>query len=241
MNRKIIYSLYPILLLLTLAACINDKPSRPAPVIQKESSVSTAHILIDTFEVSVGAFAMFVDATQYTTTADSFGWSGVWDLTNGEWTVGDKANWAYPDGANKVAENQPVVHVSYKDACDYCAWKGGRLPSAAEWDSYAGDSVIVGNVWQGLFPKVDQGLDGYKTITAPIGSFTPNARGLHDLFGNVWEWTTTMDENKGERIIKGGSFLCDYNVCQGYIPSRYQTTADDSGLNHLGFRCVYDL
>ncbi len=224
---------------LYLIGCVDKTPERPPTVLAPVAIPSP--ILVDTFEVSVGDFALFVEATKYQTTADSFGWSGLWDLTNGEWSVGENANWKKHDGINEAPENVPVVHVSYRDACDYCAWKNGRLPSATEWDSYAGDTVIVGNVWQGLFPKVDEGLDGYKTVVAPVGSFTPNASGYHDLFGNVWEWTTTMDENKGERIIKGGSFLCDYNVCQGYIPSRYQTTADDSGLNHLGFRCVYDL
>ncbi|NNE37349.1 MAG: SUMF1/EgtB/PvdO family nonheme iron enzyme, partial [Gammaproteobacteria bacterium] len=101
------------------------------------------------------------------------------------------------------------------------------------------DTVILGNIWEGLFPHVDQGIDGYTIQLAPRGQFQPNKDGYYDIFGNAWEWTTSIDPMKGERIIKGGSFLCDFNVCQGYIPSRYQTTADDSGLNHLGFRCVY--
>jgi sulfatase modifying factor 1 len=104
----------------------------------------------------------------------------------------------------------------------------------------AGDTVIVGNVWQGLFPYIDEGLDGYKVISAPVGQFMPNAKGYYDMFGNVWEWTSTLSPS-GQRIIKGGSFLCDYNVCQGYIPSKYQTTEDDSGLNHLGIRCLYEI
>lgn len=204
-------------------------------------SPPTSTLSVDTFEVTVSQFREFVVAMNYETTADSFGWSGKWDTRLGEWSIAQKANWERQDGENLAADNLPAVHISYRDACDYCAWRGGRLPTAQEWDALAGDSVIVGNVWQGLFPRLDEGLDGYKTVSAPVGQFRPNMNGYYDMFGNVWEWTSTMDLHKGERIIKGGSFLCDYNVCQGYIPSRYQTTLDDSGLNHLGVRCVYEL
>lgn len=194
---------------------------------------------VDITEVTVGEFRAFINVEKYQTTADSFGWSGYFDPIKTNWDVLELANWEKQDGNSVTPDEYPVVHVSYKDACDYCKWKGGRLPTAEEWDQLAGDSVILGNIWEGLFPHVDEGKDGFKTMSAPVKSFTPNKYGYHDLFGNVWEWTSTMHP-KGERIIKGGSFLCDYNVCQGYIPSRYQTTADDSGLNHLGFRCVYD-
>jgi len=206
----------------------------------QSTKLDITNIDVDTFEATVADFAHFIDATKYLTTADSFQWSGIWELDKGAWGIAEHANWRKHDGITEAASNLPAVHLSYKDACAFCAWRGGRLPTAQEWDLLAGDTVIVGNVWQGLFPHVDEGLDGYKTVAAPVGSFSPSTTGLYDMFGNVWEWTSTMDPRKNERIIKGGSFLCDYNVCQGYIPSRYQTTPDDSGLSHLGVRCVYD-
>ncbi|MEL6389167.1 MAG: SUMF1/EgtB/PvdO family nonheme iron enzyme [Bacteroidota bacterium] len=201
---------------------------------------ATNELRVDTYEVTVGDFKKFTDETGYQTTADSLGWSGFWDPTQRQWTVLEGANWSLQDGHSIQEDSYPAVHMSYYDACAYCHWKKGRLPTAEEWDRIAGDTVLVGNVWQGLFPHIDQGVDGYTMRTAPVGQFTANAGGLYDLFGNVWEWTSSIDETKNQRIIKGGSFLCDYKVCQGYIPSRYQTTPDDSGLNHLGFRCVYD-
>ena len=210
----------------------------------KKSSTATRQgseqLVADTYEVTVDEFRTFVENTQYVTTADSFGWSGVFNPETMEWDVVENANWEKHDGKTSASGNFPVVHISYFDACAYCKWKGGRLPTAEEWDRLAGDTVILGNVWQGLFPYVDSGADGYQIRSAPVGRYEPNSNGLYDMFGNVWEWTTSIKPGKGERIIKGGSFLCDYNVCQGYIPSRYQTTMDDSGLNHLGFRCVYD-
>lgn len=224
------------LLLVFLSSC--DTKSASIPNTQSAINPKLA-INADQYEVTVADFREFVDSTNFTTTADSFGWSGVFDLSKNEWSIGDRANWERQDGEHIFDDNLPVTHISYVDACAYCKWKGGRLPTADEWDQIAGDSVIVGNVWQGLFPYLDEGKDGYKTKSAPVGQFTPNLNGYYDMFGNVWEWTSTKAPN-GERIIKGGSFLCDYNVCQGYIPSRYQTTPDDSGLNHLGIRCVYD-
>ena len=203
--------------------------------------VSLPSIKADTYEVSIGEFGEFISATDYISTADSLKWSGFFDVVQKNWVVAQEANWEKPDGRKKLGSNYPVTQVSYYDACAYCKWKGGRLPSADEWDMIAGDTVITGNIWQGIFPYEDEGTDGYTISIAPRGQFQPNESGLFDIFGNVWEWTTTMQTEKNERIIKGGSFLCDYNVCSGYIPARFQTTLDDSGLNHLGFRCVYDL
>lgn len=241
--KEQIARILPLVVIITSISCTSkstppEQPPKPAPIRAMGDDVS--HLRVDTFEITVRDFRLFVEETAYVTTADSFGWSGIWDTINGEWSIGDKANWQMHDGLQAASDDFPVVHVSYRDACQYCAWRGGRLPTATEWDAIAGDTVIVGNVWQGLFPRLDEGLDGYKSVVAPVGQFRPNVYGYYDLFGNVWEWTSTLDPRKGERIIKGGSFLCDYNVCQGYIPSRYQTTPDDSGLNHLGFRCVYE-
>ncbi len=228
---SIFWALY-IGIITAFAASCHKKPTKTS-----ENVYST--LRADITEVTVADFRTFVHANNFTTTADSFGWSGYFNPAINNWEVLENANWLLQDGKNQKKDKYPVVHVSYRDACAYCHWKGGRLPTAQEWDQLAGDSVILGNIWQGLFPHIDEGKDGYKIQTAPVKSFPANKFGYYDMFGNVWEWTTTMHP-KGERIIKGGSFLCDYNVCQGYIPSRYQTTADDSGLNHLGFRCVYD-
>ena len=238
LRTRLLFFIGLLWMVLWLTSCEPAKLNNSKPTVVDDPQYDFASV--DTFEVTVGEFQEFIVATNFETTADSFGWSGIWDLERGEWTIGEKANWSHHNGTNEAVSNLPVVHVSYTDACAYCAWKGGRLPSAEEWDILAGDSIIVGNVWQGLFPRIDQGLDGYKTIKAPVGKFPPNTNGFYDVFGNVWEWTSTWDPIKQERIIKGGSFLCDYDVCSGFIPSRYQTTPDDSGLEHLGIRCVYD-
>ncbi len=245
-----------ILSVLTPTTLLAAFSCNPAP-----SASDTAEIpggfRIDVTEVTTGAFGEFVRATGYITTADSLGWSGYFDTALPGWTVVEGANWALPDGRRKAAADEPVTQVSYYDACAYCRWKGGTLPTAAQWDAAVGAEVLPGNIWQGPFPHHDEGKDGFTARVAPVGRFAPNGFGLHDMFGNVWEWTSEMPEeaqrsgtafiagldtgltiHKG-RIIKGGSFLCDLELCSGFIPSRFQVAEEDSGLNHLGFRCVY--
>lgn len=117
------------------------------------------------------------------------------------------ADWRHPRGPGshitKIMDH-PVVHVSHFDAQAYARWKGKRLPTEAEWEfacrsgldgkPYAwGDHLEPGgerlaNYWRGIFPLKNQ--DNHKDIlTTPVGSFPPNAYGLFDMIGNVWEWT----------------------------------------------------
>lgn len=223
---------------MVLSACKNNT-TEIEPVKNELVTISGGPFLANKYEITVAEFAQFVKENSYTTTADSFKWSGVFSLEKNGWQPVDFANWQKPDGKSDVPKNHPVTQVSYYDAQAFCKSKGGRLPTAEEWDFLAGDSIIVGNVWQGLFPLIDEGEDGYVAEAAPVGQFKTNKFGLHDIFGNVWEWTSSQTP-QGQYIIKGGSFLCDYDYCSGFIPERFQTTDKDSGLNHLGFRCVYD-
>ena len=132
------------------------------------------------------------------------------DLRNwGEWWQFMKgADWRHPYGPKSninTADNHPVVHVSFADAAAYAAWVGKELPTEAEWEfaarggldgaEYAwGDAFTPGgkhmaNTWQGEFPRENLSLDGYER-TSPVKEFPPNGYGVHDMIGNVWEWTT---------------------------------------------------
>ena len=208
---------------------------------------------------------------------DTRDWSKWW-----AWVPG--ADWRHPEGPDtdiKGKELHPVVQVSWDDAVAYCKWSGKRLPTEAEWEFAArgglsakpftwGDAPFdlkhpQANIWEGQFPYLNTGEDGYQT-TAPVGSFPANGFGLRDMAGNVWEWTSDWfspttyadDAAKGvainpqgpaasadpdgtpaqKRAIRGGSFLCSDSYCSSYRPSARMHNTPDSATNHQGFRAV---
>ena len=182
------------------------------------------------------------------------------------WTPG--ACWRRPEGPDSSLadrERHPVVHVAYEDAHAYADWAGKDLPSEAEWERAARggqegaaytwgdaperDEERLANYWHGDFPwRPDS---GYGT-TAPVGSYPPNGFGLFDMAGNVWEWTTDWYGGSIEashdpaqpqfrvprKVIKGGSFLCADSYCLRYRPAARRPQMIDTGMSHIGFRCV---
>ena len=188
------------------------------------------------------------------------------------------ANWRHPEGPSSSIigkEHYPVVHIALADAKAYAKWKGHELPSEAEWEyaAKAGsdsryawgdeaypDDIFMANTWQGRFPKMGTGEDGFEFI-APVGCFPENNNGLLDMIGNVWEWTDDIYSAERETIehshpdaflkdkikandleevyvIKGGSYLCAQNYCLRYRPAARQPQETGLGTNHLGFRTI---
>jgi sulfatase modifying factor 1 len=132
------------------------------------------------------------------------------------WTYEAGADWRHPRGRSSSLQglwNHPVVHVAFEDAAAYASWAGKELPTEAEWEFAArgglegadyvwGDEFTpqgrqMANTWQGEFPWQNQLEDGYEW-TAPVGSFPPNGYGLHEMAGNVWEWTTDWYREHGK-------------------------------------------
>ena len=201
------------------------------------------------------------------------------------WTPG--ASWRHADGPDSTIDDRadhPVVHVAHEDAEAYAAWAGKALPTEAQWEWAArggldGAAFVWGdeperpgarlaNYWHGDFPWRHD--DGYGS-TAPVGSYPANGYGLHDMAGNVWEWTTdwwstqhaadsaasccvpsdrprpTMEGSYDptqpqfpipRKVIKGGSYLCADSYCQRYRPAARRPQMIDTGMSHIGFRCV---
>jgi len=187
------------------------------------------------------------------------------------WCKVPGARWDSPEGPGSNLSGRgdhPVVHVSWNDAQAYCNWSGQRLPTEAEWeyaargglvqklypwgDKLRPDGLHRCNIWQGEFPRLDTGDDGY-TGTSPVDAFPPNDFGLYSVTGNTWEWcadwfdteyhrTAGLDNPAGPptgtaKVMKGGSFLCHKSYCNRYrVAARSSNTPDSSGSN-IGFRC----
>ena len=143
---------------------------------------------------------------------------------------------------------------------------GGSAGTTYWWgDEFEPEGRHMANTWNGVFPYEDTGADGFAG-TAPVGSFPANGYGLYDMAGNVWNWCSdwyrpdthvTMAEEpvchdptgpersfspdhprQTERVTKGGSFLCHESYCASYRPSARRGLPPDTGMSHVGFRCV---
>lgn len=191
------------------------------------------------------------------------------------WRRVDGATWKDVSGPGTYGSawhaDHPVVQVSWNDAVAYARWAGGRLPTEAEWEHAArggqgdvrfpwGDqepddsNAFPCNIWQGTFPQNNTAADGWAT-TAPARSFAPNAYGLYNLVGNVWEWTADtyrvktlkkqmrqrLEAMRGFKVTKGGSFLCHRSYCYRYRIAARTGNSPDSTTTHTGFRMVWDV
>lgn len=163
-------------------------------------SVQVKPFAMSRHEITVQQFKRFVDATHYVTTAE-FQQQGcaLQDLQKpSAWTISPPNNWRNPSFTQPQVH--PVVCVSWQDAQAYTQWLSKergqpyRLPTEAEWEYAARGGKITAFYWGNQpdrhFANVSgvEGTDQWAQ-TAPVGQFAANPFGLHDMAGNVWEWT----------------------------------------------------
>jgi formylglycine-generating enzyme required for sulfatase activity len=202
-------------------------------------------------------------------------WTQWW-----RWQPG--AQWRAPNGPGSTWEeipDHPVIHVGWEDATAYARWVGKELATEEEWEYAArgglsgrdfawGDELspggaVMANTFRGPFPWRSDDPDGFER-TSPVGSYPANGYGLHDMIGNVWEWTRTpwtpshlqhaeprdiapaspccggvAPLRETDRMVtKGGSHLCSPDYCQRYRPAARQGHGVRDTTSHVGFRCV---
>ena len=158
-------------------------------------SVTVSAFMLGKYEVTVGQFQRFVEATGYRTDAERNA-DGVEGCSNGwEWTWG--RSWRKP--GYSIHDTQPVVCVSWNDTQSFIDWlndkTGGnfRLPTEAEWEYAAQAGSTTKYSWGNSIGSSrancyeDDCGDRWE-YTAPVGSLSANTWGLHDIHGNVWEW-----------------------------------------------------
>jgi len=232
-------------------------------------------------EVSVGEFRRFINAGHRRTRAARRGYSMAYDERNGNFVRRSGVDWQSDYAGKPAADHLPVLHVSAADAQAYAEWLSAqsghryRLPSEAEFE-YAlrargdtrypwGDSappVQTGNLtgsldrspgtrsWSNAFPGYGDGYWG----PAPVGRYSANAYGLHDLAGNVSEWVADCWHDGYRRAPKDGAAWvnpgCRTRVTRGgswasspaQSRSAWRAPADSDTTNaRIGFRVVREL
>ncbi|MCR6661937.1 MAG: formylglycine-generating enzyme family protein [Luteimonas sp.] len=202
----------------------NERPQRPIRF--------NRGFALSIHEVTVGEFRRFIAATGHQTRAERRGYSMAYDERSNNFVRRSRVDWRSDYRGMPAGDDLPVLHVSARDAEAYADWLATqtrqryRLPSEAEFEyalraggqerypwgsgmppqgvantTGALDRSLGGRQWANAFAGYEDGYWG----PAPVGNFTPNAWGLHDLAGNVSEWVADCWHDNYRRAPQDGS------------------------------------
>ncbi len=251
-----------------------DEAGRAADEGPRHQAKISRPFAISRYEITVAEFRRFVDSAGYRTDAEING--GCFYFAGG-WQPAPGKDWRSPPGFEQTPDH-PVVCVSFNDAVAYARWltqqtgQVYRLPTELEWEYAARGGSETSRPWgddpdnacaganvadrtlkerhPGDWPE-HRCSDGY-AYTAPVGSFGANRFGLHDVIGNVWEWTCSgySDHYGGveeqcavavqsiPRVFRGGSW---YNFPDWARSATRSAFAPGFRAAILGFRLARDL
>ena len=196
-------------------------------------------LAVGVYEITRGEYRSFAESTGHPATTICWRWDGEWSRYSG--------NWSNP--GYRQTDRDPVVCVSWEDAMEYVRWlsretgEDYRLLSEAEWEYVARGETNTARYWgaesaenqcryangadrtlrnkdrhQDWEWKITACDDGYHR-TSPAGSYEENGYGLHDVLGNVWEWTQDCESEDYEGVPSDGSSwereACDRRVIRG--------------------------
>lgn len=249
-----------------------DGDSNEKPV----HTVTVKSFALGRCEVTVAEFSVFVEDSGYVATADSGNCRALNDAGI-TFVDGVDASWRdprYPDVAQVAS--MPVVCVSFDDALAYTEWLAARtgqhyrLPTEAEWEYAARARTTTARHWEvegsaspcdfangadeDAQPRLRERstvdcADGH-VVSAPVASYRPNAFGLYDMLGNVWEWTADCWHESysdapidgdvwrdagdcSRRVVRGGSWF--YGP-MGVRSAKRSTDDTTRTYNSVGFR-----
>lgn len=172
-------------------------------------------------------------------------------------------NW--PNGLPRSEQwNLPVTYVTWNEAHHFCAWTGKRLPTEVEWEKAARGEDGWLYPWGFIFDARRANVGGIRSNPASVGSFPLGGSpyGVHDMIGNVWEWTDSWYKPFPGSRYRNGAFGERYRVVRGnswaglghFKPEEMeriisvQTRAayrlyfkPNAAIEDVGFRCVRDL
>ncbi|MBD2664146.1 serine/threonine protein kinase [Richelia sinica FACHB-800] len=236
-------------------------------------------VILEMVDIPGGTFMMgspeteegrvYNESPQHQVTVPSF-FMGKYQLTQAQYqaVIGSNPSYFKGDDSTSLTNHRPVEQVSWDDAVKFCqrlsqkTGKTYRLPSEAEWEYacraetttpfYFGESIttdLVNYDGNSTYKDAPKGL--YRNQTTFVGTFPPNAFGLYDMHGNVWEWcqdtwhdnyinaprngSAWISPSETRRILRGGSWYNNPENCRSAY--RYYNVA---GFNHNlhGFRVV---
>jgi formylglycine-generating enzyme required for sulfatase activity len=227
----------------------------PADEHQHEVEI-TRPFYLGVHQVTVGNFRVFCQRAGYKTEAEKVGVALRW--TGSSLAPHPRTDWQNPGG--EQTDDHPVTCVTWSDAQAFCNWISGiknehwyRLPTEAEWE-YACRAGTTTPFFFGKAGKAEEYAwfkDNSGMGPHPVGTKRPNAWGLFDMQGNVWEWCEDWyDESYyaesprhdprgpifgASRVARGASFICDRAGCRS--AGRHRGRPGECGVN-LGFRVV---